>query len=154
MWSLYREPTGQICPIFTLLALFAILLTMLSFYIFIGSFLVNIYVVQYISLKDGKMVFSEMWQFFRVFYSNFTIWGNLRHARSLQGFCKDVGGEKCGGQAGLSSGASKAVLAVAESFVRHSLKLKKGSFWKKWVKDSTGKPGRADSFCGEDAALL
>lgn len=60
----------------SLLALPTILLVMLSSCIVIGSFLVNIYIVQCVSLKDGKMVSSEMWQFFKVFYSKFRIWGN------------------------------------------------------------------------------
>lgn len=83
----YGESTlSRFAPFFTpcfLLALSTILLILLSFCIFIGSVLVNTYVVQYISLKDGKKVFSEMWQLFKVFYSKFRIWGNLRHA---QGF--------------------------------------------------------------------
>lgn len=93
---LWADLPNFLLPV-SLLALSTILLILLSFCIFIGSFPVNIYIVQCISLKGGKMFFSEMWQFFKVFCSKCRIWGNLRHARGLQGFCKGVGGQKCGG---------------------------------------------------------
>lgn len=86
MWPLWRVHWADL-PKFllsdSLLALSTMLLTMLSFCISTGAFLVNIFIVQCIPLKDGKMVSTGMWQFFKVFYSKFRIWGDLRLGQGI-----------------------------------------------------------------------